>query len=57
MELGQLRKSYYLVGVFPRFGGFGRGLVGYTVVGVDWGMGQGPRVKRGENGPKVNTLV
>lgn len=57
MELGQLLESYYLVGVFPRVGGFWRGLGGYTVVGVGGGEGQGPRVKKGKNGPKVNTLV
>jgi len=57
MELGQLRKSYYLVGVFPRVGGFGRVLGGCTGVGGGGGGDQGPRVKKGENGPKVNTLV
>jgi hypothetical protein len=57
MELGQLRKSYYLVGVFPRVGGFGRG-VGFCTVVLVWGVvDRGPRVKKGENGPKVNTLV
>jgi hypothetical protein len=57
MELGQLRKSYYLVGVFPRVGWFGRVLGGCTGVGGGGGGDRGPRVKKGENGPKVNTLV
>lgn len=52
MELGQLRKSYYLVGVFPRVGGLG----GYWV-DVQGLEGEGARTKdrgskRGKMGQK-----
>lgn len=37
--------------------GIWEGLGGYTVVYEGGGMGRGPRVKKGGNGAKVNTLV
>jgi hypothetical protein len=49
MELGQLRKSYYLVGVFPRVGWFGRG--GGVLYSGWGGLGEGPRTE-GQKGEK-----
>jgi len=49
MELGQLRKSYYLVGVFPRLVGFGE-----NWVDVQWFEGEGGRTEdRGSKRAKM----
>ena len=49
MELGQLRKSYYLVGVFPRLMGFGG-----DWVDVQWFVGESAGTEdRGSKGAEM----